>query len=130
MQPQRARVVLGGPLIDGIDREVEWRPSRDERKSHPELPADACVRGRLLVSLVRPDNGADAFLLVLFTTLSSAEASREELLQLYGKRWYIELDLRTLKVVFLLSLIGIPFMGSSLLWARSSCRAWTKAPSL
>ena len=35
MQERRARVVLGGPLIDGIDREVEWRPSRDERKSHP-----------------------------------------------------------------------------------------------
>jgi hypothetical protein len=97
MQEQRARVVLGGPLVDGIDREVEWRPSRDERKSHPELPADACVRGRLLVTLVRPDNGADAFLLVLFTTLAAAEASREDLLQLYGKRWNIELDLRTLK---------------------------------
>ena len=35
MQEQRARVVLGGPLIDGIDREVEWRPSPDERKNHP-----------------------------------------------------------------------------------------------
>ena len=98
MQEQRARVVLGGgPLVDGIDREVEWRPSRDERKSHPHLPADACVRGRLLVMLVRPDNGAEASLLVLFTTLPAAEASREELLELYGQRWNIELDLRTLK---------------------------------
>ena len=47
--------------------------------------------------LVRPDNGKDAFLLFLFTTLAAAEASREELLQIYGKRWNIELDLRTLK---------------------------------
>ena len=97
MQEQRARAIFGGPLVDGIDREVEWRPSRDERKSHPELPEDACVRGRMLVTLVRPSNGADAFLLVLFTTLSAAEASREDLLELYGKRWNIELDLRTLK---------------------------------
>ena len=97
MQERRARVVLGGPLVDGIDREVEWRPSRDDRKSHPALPPDACVRGRLLVTLVQPDNGADAFLLTLFTTLPATEASREELLQLYGKRWDIELDLRTLK---------------------------------
>jgi len=97
MQEQRARALLGGPLVDGIDRELEWRPSRDDRKSHPDLPADACVRGRLLVMLVRPGNGADAFLLVLFTTLPAAEASREELLQIYGKRWNIELDLRTLK---------------------------------
>jgi hypothetical protein len=44
---------------------------------------------RLVVMLVRPDNGADAFLLALFTTLPAAEASREELLQIYGKRWNI-----------------------------------------
>ena len=97
MQERRAKALLGGPLMDGIEREIEWQPSRDDRKSHPDLPADAGVRGRLLVTLVRPDNGADAFLLVLFTTLLAAEASREDLLQLYGKRWNIELDLRTLK---------------------------------
>ena len=97
MQENRARALLGGPLVDGIDREVEWRQSREERKSHPDLPADASVRGRLLVTLVRPDNGKAAFLLFLFTTLSAAEASREDLLQIYGKRWNIELDLRTLK---------------------------------
>lgn len=97
MQERRARALLGGPLEDGIDREIEWRPSHDDRKSHPELPADARVRGRLLVALVWPDNGAEAFLLALFTTLPAAEASREELLQVYGKRWNIELDLRTLK---------------------------------
>ena len=74
---------------------MEWRPSPDERKNHPVaqelkahyLPADACVRGRLVVSLVRPDNGADAFLLVLFTTLTATEASLEELLKLYGNAW-------------------------------------------
>jgi hypothetical protein len=97
MQDHRARALLGGPLIDGIDREVEWRPSREERKSHPDLPADARVRGRLLVTLVRPDNAAEALLLCLFTTLPAAEASREDLLQIYGKRWHIETDLRTLK---------------------------------
>lgn len=97
MQECRARALLGGPLVDGIDRELEWRPSRADRNSHPDLPAEASVRGRLLVMLVRPDNGADAFLLVLFTTLAATQASREELLQIYGKRWNIELDLRTLK---------------------------------
>ncbi len=97
MQERRAKALLGGPLMDGTDRELEWRPSRDDRKSHPQLPDDACVRGRVLVTLVRPSNGADPFLLVLFTTLAAAQASREDLLQLYGKRWDIELDLRTLK---------------------------------
>ena len=97
MQETRAQALLGGPLVDGIDKEVEWRPSRNDRHSHPELSADAVVKGRLLVSMVKPDNGTDPFLLALFTTLSAAEASREDLLQLYGKRWNIELDLRTLK---------------------------------
>ncbi|MEK7753619.1 MAG: hypothetical protein AAB654_16975, partial [Acidobacteriota bacterium] len=52
MQEQRARVLLGGPLVDGIDRELEWRPSRDDRKSHPDLPAAEAsrdVRGRRAV---------------------------------------------------------------------------------
>src|SRR5205823_4741470 len=38
-------------------------------------------------------NGADAFLLALFTTLPSPE----EAFGLYGQRWGIETDLRTLK---------------------------------
>lgn len=94
LTPGRARCLVGGALHDGLDRVVEWKPSKFERRSHPELPADACVKGRLLVRLVQPDNGGAAFLLALFTTLSS---SAEKILELYGKRWSIETDLRTLK---------------------------------
>lgn len=97
MQDSRARPLMGGPLVDGLDREVVWRPSRYDRKSNPDLSDDAVVKGRLLVSMVRPDETKDPFLLVLFTTLTDNEASREELLKVYGKRWNIELDLRTLK---------------------------------
>jgi hypothetical protein len=71
-----------------------WKPSRHERRNHPDLPADACVQGRLLVRKVQPDNGGDAFLLPFFTTLRS---SVEEVYPLYGQRWAIETDLRTLK---------------------------------
>jgi len=91
---ERARCLTGGTLRDGLDCMVEWKPSKFERRSHPELPADACVNGRLLVRLVQPDNGAAAFMLALFTTLSS---SAEKVFELYGKRWAIETDLRTLK---------------------------------
>jgi hypothetical protein len=90
----RARRLAGGTLHDGIDRELLWKPSPADRRSHPDLPADACVRGRLLVRQVQPDNGAAAFLLALFTTLS---APVEEIFALYGRRWAIETDLRTLK---------------------------------
>jgi len=90
----RAQHLAVTRLRDGIDRRMVWTPSRWDRKHHPDLPADACVRGRLIVRRVRPDNGATPFLLYLFTTLV---ATREEVLSLYGKRWSIETDLRTLK---------------------------------
>lgn len=90
----RAQRLAGGPLRDGIDRPVVWRPSREDRRSHPELPADACVRGRLIVRQVHPDNGATPFLLALFTTLC---IHHDEILNLYGQRWNIETDLRSLK---------------------------------
>jgi putative transposase len=90
----RAQRLAGRGLTDGMDYSVVWKPSRDDRKSHPDLPAEARVQGRLMVRLVHPSNGARPFLLALFTTLSS---SQQTLLNLYGQRWRIETDLRTLK---------------------------------
>jgi hypothetical protein len=90
----RAQRLAGEDLQDGTDRPVVWKPSRDDRRSHPDLPVDACVRGRLIVRQVQPDNGAAPFLLALFTTLPWAESA---ILNLYGQRWNIETDLRILK---------------------------------
>ena len=89
----RGRRLAGEDLRDGVDRLVQWIPSRSDRKSHPQLPAEAKVPGRLLVRRVQPDGGT-AFLLALFTT---ASLSAEEVFGLYGRRWAIETDLRTLK---------------------------------
>jgi len=52
------------------------------------------VQGRLLVRQVQPGDGSPPFLLALFTTL---DWPVEEVFQLYGKRWLIETDLRSLK---------------------------------
>ena len=90
----RAQRLTGEALRDGIEGEVQWKPSPFERKAHPDLPADANVKGRVLVRQVQPDNGSATFLLALFTTLP---LSIEEVFALYGKRWAIETDLRTLK---------------------------------
>lgn len=91
----RAQRLAGEPLRDGIEREMVWKPSRADRQSHPELPADASIKGRLLVRKVQPNNGSDAFLLPFFTTLPlSVEKVYDDL---YGQRWAIETDLRTLK---------------------------------
>jgi hypothetical protein len=94
MTLSRAQRLAEEALKDGIDRQVEWKPSRADRKSHPELPSDACVRGRLIVRQVQPDNGSDPCLLALFTTVPDPA---EEILKLYRQRWNIETDLRTLK---------------------------------
>jgi hypothetical protein len=90
----RAKRLAGETLQDGIDCQLVWKPSRDDRKSHPYLPPQACVKGRLIVRQVQPDNGDDTILLALFTTLPDAV---EEILKVYGQRWNIETDLRTLK---------------------------------
>jgi len=90
----RALHLAGGPLRDGIDRPILWRASREDRRRHPGLPVQACVRGRLVVRPVQPSNGAAPFLLCLFTTL---QTDQDGVLELYGQRWNIETDLRSLK---------------------------------
>lgn len=82
------------PLVDGTDCQIEWRPSRWERRTHPDLPPDACVRGRLIVRQVYPSDGSGPMMLYLFTTLT---LPADQILQLYGLRWNIETDLRSLK---------------------------------
>jgi hypothetical protein len=94
LMPKRAKVIGRGlPLQPGTDVLVCWRPSTYERRQHPDLPADACVQGRLIVRQVVASNGA-SMILYFFTTLQLAV---EHILQLYGQRWDIETDLRSLK---------------------------------
>jgi hypothetical protein len=90
----RARHLAGEFLKDGVDLALTWKPSREDRRNHPDLPAEAAVSGRLMVRQVQPSNGNKPFLLYLFTTRPDAA---EEIVKLYGQRWNIETDLRTLK---------------------------------
>jgi hypothetical protein len=93
----RAQPLAGGALRDGLDLRIRWQPSRDDRRKHPELPPDACVEGRLMVRQVQPSHGKEPFLLALFTTLLEDEPG--SVIELYGYRWNIETDLRSLKAV-------------------------------
>lgn len=90
----RAQRLAGEPLRNRMNRWVTWRLSPNDRRSHPDLPTDASVTGRLVVRRVQPDHGGKPFLLALFTTL---ELTEKEMLLTYGQRWKIETDLRTLK---------------------------------
>ncbi len=90
----RALRQAGGPLQDGLDRRIVWKPSRDDRRSRPDLAADASVQGRLIARRVQPNDGSAPFLLCLFTSLLTRP---DAVLELYGQRWSIETDLRSLK---------------------------------
>ena len=91
---QRAAKVNGSVTPNaGTDRRVRWTPSRWDLRSNPEIPADACVEGRLLAFKLRDEDGKP-IKLYLFTTL---DLPADEILKLYGYRWYVETDLRSLK---------------------------------
>lgn len=86
--------------VAGVLRISSGRPGRP---SHPQAscitgradndsyrPSDACLRGRVIVCL-RPGWREPLY---LFTTL---DASAEDVVELYGLRWNIETDLKSLK---------------------------------
>ena len=94
MTAARAKSMLKGPLRDGIDKRIDWKPTKADRKTNPALPPEACVSGRLIVSRVQPSDGSASFLLCLFTTL---EDDVEAILKIYGLRWNVETDIGSLK---------------------------------
>jgi hypothetical protein len=93
----RAKSLMGGPIAREGDYPVAWRPSRwdGQKKGQPPAkpwPPDAVIEGRLIVW--RVGRGKHKQWLYLFTTTS---LSAEEVVALYGRRWHIETDLRSLK---------------------------------
>lgn len=81
---RRARAVGPGTW------ELQWKPSRYDRQSHPELPADASVAVRLHEVRVN-----EQLTLWLVTTLPDSGA---ELAALYLLRQDVETDIRDVKV--------------------------------
>jgi hypothetical protein len=89
---ERARKLTGEPISTEGERMVRWTPSRFDARRQGGMPPEAVVEGRLIA--LRIGKGQSKEWLYLFTTLTVA---REEVLSLYGKRWQIETDLRSLK---------------------------------
>lgn len=88
----RARSLNRGKLPSQADQWMDWKPSRWDRKAHPDLPANACIRVRFIATQVV--RKGKVIQLYLVTTL---DLGVEQILELYGFRWEIELDLRSLK---------------------------------
>ena len=81
-------------LHDGLDQLIRWIPTR-----HDQCPEDLSkgpVAGRLVALRLNP-RGFRSFTLYLFTTLVDPQITVQELVQCYGQRWRVELDLRHVK---------------------------------
>jgi hypothetical protein len=88
----RAQKLAGGAISQEGEYGVDWRATRwDGGKKHC-VPGDAVVTGRLIAA--RVGRGKSKQWLFLFTTL---DWPIQRLVDLYGERWNIETDLRSLK---------------------------------
>jgi hypothetical protein len=88
----RAKKVLGGQKLGaGRRRKVKWEPSGHERKMYPGLPEGSAVKR--WIHVCRHPKKRDK-LLYFFTTL---DRRPRQILALYGLRWNMETDLRSLK---------------------------------
>ena len=94
LQEHRAKKILGREPKCGIDRKVEWSASAKELKSNPELPKDTTLSGRIVCINGSSGRGRKKVPLYLYTTL---DVPPRKLAELYGRRWDVETDLRTLK---------------------------------
>ena len=102
----RAHALHGGPISGPCDVELCWRASRwdgkHKGKDRRSWPADASVSGRLIAC--RVGRGKQQQWLYLFTTLAQPA---EAIVALYGRRWTIETDLRSLKQTVRLQRIAV-----------------------
>jgi putative transposase len=83
---------LAGVFSQAGERDVVWKASRWDGGKRRKFAADAQLAGRLVAA--RIGQGKSKEWLYLFTTLP---LPAEELVELYGRRWNIETDLRSLK---------------------------------
>ncbi len=88
----RAKRLRGAPITQPGDYPVEWQASRWDRVGAANRPQTAVLRGRLVAA--RVGRGKSQQWLYLFTTLTIPP---NEVVDLYGKRWNVETDLRSLK---------------------------------
>jgi putative transposase len=83
---------LAGTFSEAGEREVVWAASRWDGGKRRKFEDGSQVRGRVIAA--RIGRGQSRKWLFLFTTLA---LPAEEIVALYGRRWNIETDLRSLK---------------------------------
>lgn len=89
---------------------LAWRPSRQERRKYPDLPADACVNVELHEIHSTDAKGQPVTLWIVTTLVTTGE----KLAELYRQRVHVETDIRNIKVVLRMK----EFRGQSLSMLR------------
>jgi len=89
----RAKKIAQQRVRSGLDKSVTWTPSKDEQKKYSHLSEKAAIKGRVICQRIITGQNKP-LMLMLFTTL---DEPAEKIIEYYGLRWKIEIDLRTLK---------------------------------
>ena len=89
----RATKINGGPLPTRCDKEVTWYPSKNDLNAHPELQEGEGITGRLICKSGMDPKGNPVKLLIFTTT----KLTVPQLIDIYKKRWRIEVDIRDIK---------------------------------
>ena len=87
----RARKLVG-PIARAGQYRLCWKASRFDGGKHSRLPEQAQLEGCVIAA--RVGRGKSQQWLYLFSTM---ERPAQEIVELYGRRWNIETDLRSLK---------------------------------
>ena len=88
----RLRRLVGSSFSPPGEQRVRWQASRWDGANRRHWPPEAVVEGRVIA--FRLGRGRSQEWLYLFTTL---DWPAEQIIELYGRRWKIETDLRSLK---------------------------------
>jgi len=118
LKKDRAEKLYGGPLSRATDCPVTWKASRWDGGKKRCVPAQTTITGRLVT--VRIGRGKAKEWLYLFTTL---DQPADKLAELYGRRWNIETDLRSLKrtvSLYHMSAKTLPMLEKELLMAMAA----------
>jgi len=91
---ERVKRILGKAPRNGMDEKVRWTASGHDRRAHPEFTNNTSIEGRVIVAHLQKPGDRQPTKLYLFSTL---ELSAAKIIELYGRRWFIEGDLRSLK---------------------------------
>jgi len=99
----RAQQACGKKLLKDQDFDCAWQPAENTLKSHSEIQEDARINGRIIRYTLN-SKGLKPTELYIFTTLHEPI---EKIIELYGLRWNVETDFRTIKTAMKMECLDV-----------------------